>query len=97
MSDFRCNFITDEFGKIQSRLANNFYWMLKGHPETEGVFVRQNDSVWLAECPRWERIEGWVPRPMVKTDITAARIFLERQGLRPSAKETADTIDLIAK
>lgn len=95
--DYRSRFVVTDEGRMIPKLAVNFYWMLRGHPEMRGVFVRDDSSVWLAARPPWVVIGEWAPHVAARSDYVQARMWLETQGLRPSLRDTIDAIDLIAK
>ncbi len=96
LDDWRGNFVVTDDGRIAPRLAVNFYWMLRGHPEMRGVFARNESAVWIMAQPPWE-YGVWAPRVSTRSDCVQARMWLEKHGLRPSIRETIDAIDLIAK
>lgn len=97
VDDYRSRFVTNDEGRIIPKLAVNFYWMLRGHLEMRGVFVRDESGVVIAARPPWAPTGQWVSRPSTRSDCVQARMWLETQGLRPSMRETIDAIDLIAK
>lgn len=99
LDDYRSHFITDENGKIKSKLSNNFFWMLRGHPETRGLFAWNDiaQGVFLMARPPWAGGNGpWQSRAIYESDVFSALTWMERQGLQPRKTDARDTIRNIA-
>lgn len=95
-ADYRAYLIGDENGRMVPKLSNNFYWMLKGHPAMRGVFAWKESAIWIAARPPWGEVGNWTPRVAAKSDYVQTRMWLERQGLRPSLRATIDAAELVA-
>lgn len=99
LDDYRSHFITDENGKIKPRLSNNYLWMLRGHPETRGLFAWNEtaSAVFVMARPPWESGSGpWTARALWESDTFHAMTWLERQGLTLRKNESRDTIRNVA-
>ena len=99
LDDYRSRLIADEHGKIKPKLNHNFLWMLRGHPQTRGLFAwnEMATDVFVMARPPWDKTDGpWRDRPLLETDIYAATTWLECQGLLPRKPDVRDAIKNIA-
>ncbi len=95
---YRENLLTNEEGKLKPKMASNFYWMLRGHPETRGLFAFNDvaQGVFLMRPPPWEDAATWIPRALSDADISKAAMWLEARQLSPKKSETRDSIKTVA-
>lgn len=99
LDDYRTMFITDEHGKIASRVDHNYFWMLRGHADTRGVFAMNTmeHRIFLMAKPPWDKARGvWKSRPLQENDVGQAQHWLQRLGLRPRHAETRNAIKMVA-
>lgn len=100
LDDYRARLIADENGKVKPKLSNNFMWMLRGHPETRGLFAWNEtaSSVFVMAKPPWASgtADQWLARPLLESDVYNAMTWLERQGMQPRKTDTRDAIKNIA-
>lgn len=100
LDDYRSNFITDGDGKVKPRLTNNFEWMLRGHPDTRGLFAWNEvaQGVFVMDKPPWDgpRDGKFQQRPQSESDIMNTLTWLERRALTPRKSEVRDTIKNVA-
>ncbi len=95
---YRENLLTNEEGKLKPKMASNFYWMLRGHPETRGLFAFNDvaQGVFLMRPPPWEPSDKWTSRALTDADISKAAMWLEGRQLTPKKSETRDIIKAVA-
>ncbi len=99
LDDYRSRMIADENGKIKPKLNHNFFWMLRGHPATRGLFAwnEMATDVFVMARPPWDKTDGpWRARALLENDIYAATTWLEVQGMQPRKADARDAIKNIA-
>jgi predicted P-loop ATPase len=99
LDDYRSNLLTNEEGKLKPKMASNFYWMLRGHPETRRLFAFNDvaQGVFLMRPPPWEAPSAtYKPRALSDTDISKAAMWLEARQLAPKKSEARDIIKAVA-
>lgn len=100
LDDYRSHFITDEHGKIKSNVSNNYFWMLRGHPETRGLFAWNDvaQSEFVMARPPWhaDSSAAWPDRALTEADIFQAMTWMERQSLKLRKNDARDVIRNIA-
>lgn len=100
LDDYRSQLITDEHGKVKSNVSNNYFWVLRGHPETRGLFAWNDvaQSEFVMAKPPWSRDaeEKWLDRALTEADIFQAMTWMERQGLKLRKNDARDVIRNIA-
>lgn len=99
LDDYRSHFVTDEHGKVAARLDNNFFWMLRGHSETRGIFALNSmeHRIFLMAKPPWDRTsKEWRSRALQENDVGQAQHWLQRLGLRPKHSETRNAIKMVS-
>lgn len=101
LDDYRSHLIADEHGRVKPKLANNYFWMLRGHPQTRGLFAWNiiADCVFVMAKPPWvpSADDKWLPRPLHDDDIFRSGTWLENQGLTPRKPDARDAIKSIAR
>lgn len=97
---YRENLLTNEEGKLKPKMASNFYWMLRGHPDTRHLFAFNDvaQGVFLMRPPPWDEVPPtrWTPRALTDADISKAAMWLEARQLSPKKSETRDVIKAVA-
>ncbi len=99
LDDYRSHMIADENGKIKPKINHNFFWMLRGHPATRGLFAwnEMATDVFVMARPPWDKSDGpWRARALLEADIYSAMTWLEVQGLLPRKPDARDAIKNIA-
>lgn len=100
LDDYRSHLIADADGKVKPKLANNYFWMLRGHPATRGLFAWNiiADCIFVMARPPWlTPADTWQARPLLEDDIFRASTWLEHQGLTPRKNDARDAIKSIGR
>lgn len=100
LDDWRSNLLNNEHGILAKKLANNWQWMLRGHPETRHMFAFNDvaQGVFLMRRPPWEPENDapWRPRALAEHDIYKTTMWLEQKSLGPKKSDTRDAIKSVA-
>lgn len=100
LGNWRQHLIMDGDGKIKPKLATNWKWMLRGHPEMRGVFAWNDvaQGVFVMRRPLWQPGDtAWRPRPLLDSDNFNAATWLEKHGMTPKKSEARDSIKVVAQ
>lgn len=100
LDGWQARLLNNEHGVLQKKLANNWYWMLRGHPDVRHVFAFNDISqgVFLMRRPPWETDTDapFRPRSLKESDIYQAAIWLENKSLTLKKSDARDAIKSVA-
>lgn len=99
LDDYRLHLLMNDEGKLKPKAVNNFYWMLRGHPETRGMYAFNEvaGGVFVLRRPPWDTAKtNWRNRPLTDDDIIKSAHWLERHLLGPKKNEARDAIKAVA-
>lgn len=100
LDDFRSHLLTNEHGILQKKSANNWQWMLRGHPDTRHMYAFNDVSqgVFVMRRPPWEEVSDAPhrPRPLTEPDIYKTAMWLEQRSLSPKKSDARDAIKSVA-
>jgi predicted P-loop ATPase len=95
---WRARLILNEDSRIKPKLATNWYWMLRGHADTRGMFAWNDvmQTVYVMKQPPWQD-GAFMPRALVDNDQFRCVTWLEGHGLTPRKADARDTIRSVAQ
>ena len=86
---WRGELVCNSEGKVKPRATQNFYVMIRDHPDMRGrlVWNDMRQEAYIVSAPWWHDGGDWQPRPIADDDVTRLVRWLEIHHLSPRPNE----------